>query len=82
MTLDSAEVYLNHKFTDGREKTILCGFKFPDPRNGKLFLQDRIAWIKQQGRGHIIFFQPGHSSKEFENPLIAQFILNAINWKP
>jgi hypothetical protein len=82
MTLDSAEVYLNHKFIDGQEKTILCGFKFLDQRNGQLFMQDRLAWIKQQGRGQIIFFQPGHSSKEFENPLIAQFVLNAINWKP
>ncbi len=82
ITLDSAEVYLNHKFTDGGEKTVLCGFKFLDQRTGKEFMPDRLAWIKEQGRGHILFFQPGHSAKEFENPLITQFILNAVKWKP
>lgn len=58
-TIKGAEFYLNHKFTDGRDKTVLLGFKCLDDRNGIVFMQDRAGWIKKQGKGHIIFLKMG-----------------------
>lgn len=71
---------MNHKFTDGREKIVLCGIKFYDERNGQLFTQDRAAWIKKQGDGYIIYFLPGHVTSDYENQNVCQMVLNAINW--
>lgn len=82
ISLHETEVYLNHKFTDGREKTILYGFKFFDDRNGQLFMQDRGAWLKAYGKGEVVYLQPGHAISDFENDNISQMILNAITWYP
>ena len=71
-----------HKFRDGREKTVLFGFKFFDDRNGQLFMQDRAGWFKKYGKGEVVYFMPGHSASDFENANISQMILNAINWEP
>ena len=80
VTFPETEVYLNHKFTDGKEKTILLGIKFYDYRNDQLFMQDRAGWYKKSGKGDIFYFMPGHSSRDFENPVLSQMILNAINY--
>ncbi len=82
LSLDSSEVYMNHKFIDGREKTVLCGIKFLDERNGRLFMQDRGAWIKDQGKGKVFYFQPGHRPEDYKNNNVSQMILNAIVWNP
>ena len=82
ISLEDSEVYLNHKYTDGREKVILYGIKYYDNRNGQLFMQDRGAWIKNQGKGEIIYFIPGHNSSDYENQNVSQMILNAIKWTP
>nr|WKN38869.1 ThuA domain-containing protein [Tunicatimonas sp. TK19036] len=82
IALQKTEVYMNHKFTDGREKTVLCGVKYSDPRNGELFMQDRGVWWKHYGEGLIFYLMPGHASSDYENPNIAQMVLNAINWQP
>jgi Trehalose utilisation len=82
MILRDTEVYVNHKFTDGRAKTVLLGFRWTDDRNGAAFTQDRTGWYKRAGRGWVFYFQPGHSTQEFRNPVVAQMILNAILWKP
>ena len=74
----NTEAYFNHKFTDGREKTVLCGFKFLDPRNNELFMQDRAVWYKPYGKGIIYYFMPGHFASDYENKNLAQMILNAI----
>lgn len=81
ISLPKTEVYLNHKFTDGREKTVLCGLKFYDPRNGEIFMQDRAVWLKPHGKGTIVYIMPGHTPADYENPNIAQMILNAIMWE-
>lgn len=81
ISLPETEVYMNHKFTDGREKTVLCGMKYYDPRNGELFMQDRAVWYKSYGEGSIVYIMPGHTPADFENHNIAQMILNAIAWK-
>ena len=82
ISLHESEVYLNHKFTDGREKTVLFGLKFFDDRNGQMFMQDRAGWLKKYGKGEVIYFMPGHSASDFENDRFAQMILNAIAWEP
>ena len=82
ISLPKTEVYLNHKFTDGREKTVLCGLKYYDPRNGELFMQDRAVWLKSYGKGHIVYILPGETPADYENPNIAQMILNTIVWEP
>lgn len=81
MSFHESEVYLNHKFIDGREKTVLMGFKYFDKRNNLLFMQDRAAWYKKAGKGDIFYFMPGHSNLEFQNSNYAQMILNAINFE-
>lgn len=82
ISLEDSEVYLNQKFTDGREKMVLCGMKFYDDRNGNWFMQDRGVWIKKQGKGEIIYFLPGDTPSDYKNQNISQMILNAIEWVP
>ena len=82
MSLHDSEVYLNHKFTDGRAKTVLAGISFHDDRNGQIFMQDRGAWLKEYGEGEVVYFMSGHAASDFENRNISQMILNAINWDP
>ena len=80
ISLPESEVYLNHKFTDGKEKTILLGLKYLDTRNNELFMQDRAGWYKKAGKGEIFYFMPGHAAIDFQNPNYSQMILNAINY--
>ena len=80
IALENSEVYLNHKFTDGREKVVLMGLKYFDDRNQQLFMQDRAGWIKKAGKGDIIYLLPGHEPPDYENPNVSQMILNAVNW--
>jgi len=82
MSLPHTEVYMNHKFIDGREKVVLCGFKFLDKRNNQLFMQDRAVWLKQYGKGDIIYIMPGHTPADYENQNISRMILNATQWTP
>jgi hypothetical protein len=77
---DDSEVFINHKFTDGRQKTVLCGIVYHDKDSDKTYMQDRGAWIKKQGKGTIIYFMPGHTASDYENKNISQMILNAIRW--
>lgn len=78
----NSEIYLFHNFTDGREKTVLCGFKFTEPKTGKVYMQDRGGWYKPSGKGWIFYFQPGHTPEEFQNPNYCQMILNCLTWNP
>ena len=80
LALENSEVYLNHKFTDGQEKTVLMGLKYFDDRNQQLFMQDRAGWTKQAGKGDIIYILPGHEPSDYKDPNISQMILNAVNW--
>lgn len=75
-----SEVFVNHKFIDGREKTVLCGIIYRDAETGKTYMQDRGAWIKKQDKGMIFYFMPGHAASDYQNNNIAQIILNAIRW--
>jgi hypothetical protein len=77
-----SEVFVNHKFTDGREKTVLCGIVYRDAETGKTYMQDRGAWLKKQGKGTIVYFMPGHAPSDYENRNISQIVLNAATWDP
>jgi len=77
---DDSEVFINHKFADGREKVVLCGIVYNDTENNKTYMQDRGAWIKRQGKGTIVYFMPGHAVSDYQNKNISQIILNAIRW--
>jgi len=79
---DDSEVFLNHKFTDGREKTVLCGLVYQDKETNRTYLQDRGAWIKERGRGTIVYLMPGHTASDYQKKGISQMILNAIRWTP
>jgi len=80
-TLQNSEVFLNHAFTDGKEKTILLGFKWQDPRTGKVWMQDRAGWYKEAGKGWVIYLQPGHGVTDIQNSTYAQIVLNALDAK-
>jgi len=78
---DDSEVFINHRFTDGRQKTILCGLIYSDKKSGKTYMQDRGAWTKKQGKGTIVYLMPGHCVSDYQNENIAQMVLNAVNWQ-
>lgn len=80
LTLADSEVYMNVKFSDGKEKTILLGYKYLDDRNQILHQQSTSGWLKPSGKGWIIYLQMGHSAHEYENAAVAQMVLNAITW--
>jgi hypothetical protein len=81
LTLEESEVYMNVKFSDGREKTILLGYRYLDDRNQILHQQLTSGWLKPSGKGWIIYLQMGHSAHEYEDAAVAQMVLNAITWK-
>jgi type 1 glutamine amidotransferase len=78
----NTEVFLNHQFTDGREKTVLFGFRYQDPKTRKVYMQDRSGWLKRVGRGYAFYFHPGHTVSDFENAQYCQIIMNCLTWKP
>ncbi len=82
VTLTHTEVYLNHTFADEKEKQVLCGFKYFDQASGRCYQQARSAWLQKTGQGYIFYFMFGHKNNDFENPVIAQLLLNSITWQP
>ena len=82
MRLQDSEVYINVKFTDGRDKTILLGYKYLDDRNGVVYQQATDGWLKPSGKGWIVYLQMGHSTHEYQNVSVARMVLNAVVWKP
>lgn len=77
--LEATEVYLNHVHTEPR--TLLMGLKYVDAQ-GKTYLQDTAGWVKPAGNGWVIYLMPGHTKKDFENPVYGRLVLNAIVWQP
>ncbi|MBD3268129.1 hypothetical protein GF373_15810 [bacterium] len=77
-----SEVFVNHQFTDGREKTVLFGFKFKNPKTSETIMQDRSGWYKPKGDGYVFYFHPGHTVEDFKHENYCQIILNAFEWKP
>lgn len=80
LAFENSEVYLNHVYTAPR--TILMGLKYRDPKSGVTYMQDRAAWYMKAGKGLVMYFMPGHSAREFEDPAYAQILLNAVQFQP
>jgi hypothetical protein len=70
------EIYLNHVLTG--EHTLLLGLHYTHKPDGKVFDQDTVAWSKPLGKGTIYYFMPGHHAEDFEHPIYAQLISNAV----
>ncbi len=81
MIFENSEIFMNHNFKDGREKTVLLGFHHKNPKTGKIIMQDRGGWYKKAGKGWVFYFQPGHLTSDFQQPY-CQMLLNCLNWKP
>jgi len=79
LTLPQTELFWNQLFTDGRRKTVLFGMK--GSVGGKTYMQDRAGWMMPVGRGHVLYFMPGHWPRDFENQGYAQILLNAVECK-
>jgi len=78
---DDSEVFINHRFTDGRDKTVLCGLIYTDKATGKTYMQDRGGWIKSQGKGTIVYLMAGHCVSDYQNENVTQMVLNAVRWE-
>ncbi len=81
LDLKNTEVFLNQHFTDGREKTVLFGFRVVTAA-GETIMQDRSGWYKAAGKGWVFYLQPGHSVSDFKNRPYCQIILNCLSWQP
>lgn len=80
IVFEESEVYLNHTFTGPR--TVLLGVKYREPETGRVWMQDRAGWLRPAGRGLIVYFQPGHSLRDFQEPAYTRLILNAVLYQP
>lgn len=75
LPLEHSEVYLNHALAGPR--TVLLGLKYTDPKTGKTYMQDTAGWYRPAGKGWVLYFMPGHTVAEFENPAYARILVNA-----
>lgn len=77
--LYNTEAFLNHDLQ--KPRTILLGFKMKDT-TGKVWMQDRSAWCMTVEKGWVFYSQPGHRASDFENPIYARIIANAVIYTP
>ncbi len=76
-----SEIFINHQFTDGREKTVLFGCRYEDTKTGQVLMQDRYGWMKPAKKGWVFYFQPGHRLEDFRNAAYQQVLKNALKWE-
>ena len=72
------EVYLNHVFSGPR--TMLLGIKYTDKTTGKVYEQPTAAWYRPGGRGMVFYFMVGHKPSDYDNPVYAQILANAVTF--
>jgi hypothetical protein len=72
----ATEIYLNHVLQGPH--TIILGLRYLHKETGKLYIQDTVAWQKDFGKGRIYYFMPGHHAEDFDNPIYAQILANAV----
>jgi hypothetical protein len=77
--LQDTEVFLNHNFTEGAEKTVLFGFRYRHEPSGVTYMQDRAGWYKPAGKGWVMYFLPGHTVDDLKNAAYSQILLNAVS---
>jgi hypothetical protein len=73
---EPTEVYVNHVLTGPR--TPLLGLRYEHPGSGKVYVQDTAGWVRAAGKGRIYYFMPGHHATDFDSPLYAQILANAV----
>lgn len=79
LNFPKTEVYLNHNLLAPR--TLLLGFRFVD-KEGKEWMQDRSAWCMPAGKGWIFYSQAGHYAQDFNDPVYARILSNAVIYSP
>lgn len=42
------------------------------------YMQDIAGWVKPEKSGRVVYLMPGHSQKDFENPVYSQIVINAV----
>jgi hypothetical protein len=72
------EVYLNHVFSGPR--TTLLGIKYTDKTTGKVYEQPTAGWYRPAGKGMVMYFMVGHNASDFDNPIYAQILANAVTF--
>ena len=77
-----SEIFINHQFTDGREKTVLFGYRYRDEKTGQVMMEDRNGWYKPAGKGWLFYFQPGDAATDFQNRNYCQILWNSLTWQP
>jgi hypothetical protein len=72
------EVYLNHVFTGPR--TTLMGIRYRDKNTGKVYEQPSAGWYRPAEKGTVMYFMVGHNASDFDNPVYAQILANAVKF--
>jgi hypothetical protein len=72
-TLHDTEIYLNHVFTGPR--TILLGVKYLDT-----YMQPTAGWYMPAEKGSVMYFMAGHNASDFDIPVYAQILANAVKF--
>ena len=39
-----------------------------------------VAWIRKEGKGHVLYCSPSHNGQSFENPGLLQFYLDGMQY--
>lgn len=73
--LPNTEAYINQNNLSPR--TTLMGLRFKD-KSDQIWMQDRAVWYMPVEKGWLFYSQPGHAISDFENPVYAQIIINAV----
>ncbi len=80
MVFPHSEVYIHHRLTGDR--TTLLGYRYVDAASGKTWTEPTAGWVRRLGKGHVVYFMPGHTAEEFRNEAYARLIANAVIWDP
>jgi hypothetical protein len=74
--MERTEVYVNHVLAG--ERTILLGLRYVDAKTSRTFEQDTAGWVRPAGQGRVYYFMPGHYARDFQHPVYAQILTNAV----
>ncbi len=78
--LRGTEVYLNHVLKGPHH--IFMGLRYVEKGSGQVWQQSTAGWDRPTGKGRVIYFMPGHTSRDFESPVYGRIVLNAITASP
>ena len=64
------------KSADGTERTI----KYTDKTTGKVYEQPTAGWYRPADKGMVFYFMVGHKATDYDNPVYAQILANAVTF--